>query len=269
MHDIHPFLKWAGGKRWLVQKHYDLFPKQFERYIEPFVGSGAVFFALQPSIGVLSDCNHALIEAYNAIKLDYKAVLKALKVHQENHSFDYYYKIRASTPRTIYTRAARFIYLNRTCWNGLYRVNQAGMFNVPKGTKNNVVLETDDFGAISLLLQNSEIMKSDFEAVISSARSGDFVFADPPYTIKHNKNNFVKYNEELFHWENQERLRDALISADKKGVQFMLTNAAHPSVKELYGKCGFNVIELERASVIASQAARRGVYTELIVRNWT
>jgi DNA adenine methylase len=131
-----------------------------------------------------------------------------------------------------------------------------------------VILDTDDFKEVAHRLENFEIKHLDFEAAIASAQKGDFIFADPPYTVKHNKNNFVKYNEELFHWEKQERLRDALIAADKRGVLFVLTNAAHQSVRELYTGHFCNIIEVERRSVIASSSENRGLFRELIVRNW-
>lgn len=267
MSNVTPFLKWAGGKRWLVQQHPELFPKKINRYFEPFLGSGAVLFSLCPSKGVISDCNKPLIEVYRTIQRDWALVEAKLKDHHRNHSYEYYYKIRQSSPKKPHTRAARFIYLNRTCFNGLYRVNKQGQFNVPMGTKQNAVLDTDNFKAISKALSGFKIEHSDFETVVDSTRNGDFVFADPPYTVKHNANNFVKYNEELFHWENQIRLRDALVRASGRGVFVMVTNAAHPSVVELYKGC-LRVDFLERKSVIASSAAKRGMYKEIVVRNW-
>lgn len=267
MSSVVPFLKWAGGKRWLVQKYPDLFPKQFKRYFEPFLGSGAVFFSLLPKKGVISDCNGALVETYNAIKDDWALVEAKLKEHHRNHSKEYYYKVRQSKPQKPHTRAARFIYLNRTCFNGLYRVNKQGQFNVPVGTKQNAFLGTDNFEAVSKALSGFKIRQSDFEAIVGSARSGDFIFADPPYTVKHNANNFVKYNEELFHWDYQIRLRDALVRASDRGVLVMVTNAAHESVVELYEGC-LNVDVLERKSVIASSPENRGMYKEIVVRNW-
>jgi DNA adenine methylase len=264
---IHPFLKWAGGKRWLVQGHLNLFPKEFNNYYEPFLGSGAVFFALKPKQGILSDINPNLVECYQAIKTDWKAVETILKKHHKFHCSDYYYKIRSSKPRTLFSKAARFIYLNRTCWNGLYRVNKKGEFNVPIGTKQNVVLGTDNFKETSRLLHNFRIDNKDFKEVIIKAKKNDFVFVDPPYTIKHNKNNFVKYNEELFHWDEQISLRDAVVKASQKGVHIMVTNANHPAVRKLY-RGHFKIKKLKRKSVIASSAENRGVYEEIIMRNW-
>src|ERR1700737_297802 len=126
-----PFLKWAGGKRWLVKKHLSIFPVRYNRFIEPFLGSGAVFFALRPKGAILGDTNGQLIETYAALQMDWQRVVRSLELHAELHSVGHYYKIRARIPPSIFARAARFIYLNRTCWNGLYRVNMSGKFNVP------------------------------------------------------------------------------------------------------------------------------------------
>ena len=191
---VQPFLKWAGGKRWLVQNHSDLFPNKFNRYIEPFLGSAAVFFHLQPNEAILSDANGRLIETYQSIKENYKLVEKYLRQHQRAHSNEHYYETRAKLFHSKFTRAAQFIYLNRTCWNGLYRENKKGIFNVPIGTKTNVLLRTDDFAAVSNILNNATLKNQDFEKTISLAEEGDFIFVDPPYTVAHNNNGFVKYN---------------------------------------------------------------------------
>lgn len=264
---ITPFLKWAGGKRWLTQKHKELFPKDYNRYFEPFVGGGATFFHLRPQSGIISDCNNNLIETYQSIKDEWQSIVEHLQVHHKKHTKEYYYGVRAFVPHTQSARAARFIYLNRTCWNGLYRVNKNGGFNVPIGTKKNVVLDSDNFEGISNLLQNIEIKNCDYSETISKAGKGDFVFADPPYTVKHNKNNFVKYNEELFHWEEQIKLRDAALEASKKGAKIMITNAAHEAVIELY-KNDFEILVLSRKSVIAASSGKRGKYEEIVIRNW-
>lgn len=260
-----PLLKWAGGKRWFAQNHADLIPSKFNRYIEPFLGSAALFFHLQPRQAILADTNQELIDTYTAIR-DFPIETKnQLKAHHRLHSKEYYYKIRSSKPRTPHTKAARFIYLNRTCWNGLYRVNLNGQFNVPIGTKTNVVLETDDFESTAKILQNAEFYSRDFEGIIDDAKKGDLVFADPPYTVKHNTNGFVKYNEHLFAWDDQIRLRDTLFRAKNRGVQILATNAAHDSLRKLY-KGYFDFEEQSRRSTIASESWRRGTYDELIIR---
>lgn len=264
---IIPFLKWAGGKRWLTQNHAGLLPTKFSRYIEPFLGSGALFFHLQPKLSILSDINIELIETYLAIKNDYRKVEEALRLHHSNHSKDYYYKIRSSSPQKPHTKAAKFIYLNRTCWNGLYRVNKNGEFNVPIGTKNNVILETDNFESTSSCLQRTIINACDFEETIDQAKRDDFIFIDPPYTIKHNYNGFIKYNQQLFSWDDQIRLRDCIVRAVDRGSKIVLLNANHNSICELYREFE-NKTVLQRSSVLAASSLHRGKYEELAITHW-
>jgi len=260
-----PFLKWAGGKRWLVSTAPSLFPNTYDRYIEPFLGSGAVYFHLQPKRALLADSNALLIETYQAIKSDWRRVLYELRKHHRLHCKSYYYKIRSSTFRTPYTRAAKLIYLNRTCWNGLYRVNLKGEFNVPIGTKKDVVYETDNFGAVSKLLLNAKLLHSTFESIINEARKDDFVFVDPPYTVQHNQNNFIKYNDKLFHWDDQIRLRDCVRAATKRGAKVLVTNASNICIKELYQDVG-ELHELCRHSVISGKTKARGKFEEMIIK---
>jgi DNA adenine methylase len=266
-HKLEPFLKWAGGKRWFVKKYSEILPKKFNTYIEPFLGSGAVFFYLQPGQSILADTNEELIRTYLAIKNNWKRVYDNLRLHHSKHSYRYYYKIRSSKPKTDYTLAARLIYLNRTCWNGLYRVNLNGEFNVPKGTKNNVLLNSDNFEKYSKSLSNSQIVVSDFEKIIENAEKGDLIFADPPYTVKHGNNGFIKYNESLFAWEDQIRLYESLSTAHRRGVKFLLTNAKNESVIDLY-KNNFTLISMNRSSVIAAKNSHRGRIQELVIKNF-
>lgn len=261
---IVPPLKWAGGKRWFVSNHKDLLPKKFNKYIEPFLGSGAVFFSVQPEQALISDLNPELINLYEVIRDEPLKLENKLKEHQRKHSTEYYYAMRALQPRTKITTAARTLYLNRTCWNGLYRVNLKGEFNVPKGTKDSVVLATDDFSSLSKILSKAEIKCQDFQESIDAAEEGDFLFVDPPYTVAHNNNGFVKYNQNLFSWKDQLRLRDALLAAVQRGVEVVLTNAAHNSVKEIYSN--FDQLVVERAGVISGLKTSRGKYEELVIK---
>jgi DNA adenine methylase len=261
---ITPFLKWAGGKRWLVANYPKVFPTKVNRYFEPFLGSGAVFFHIEPKESVLGDVNKDLIATYKAIKKDHKSVFIELKKHQTNHSDSYYYHVRASRPRNIYRKAARFIYLNRTCWNGLYRVNKSGAFNVPVGTRSTVIFSHDDFEKVANALQSAKLRASRFEQIIAKAELGDLLFVDPPYTVMHNNNNFVKYNEELFGWKDQIKLHKCLCAAKKRGVQIILTNANHHSVKILYRNFGRKNI-LTRLSLIAAEAEDRKASQELLI----
>lgn len=261
---IVPFLKWAGGKRWFAELALDLVPQTYNRYVEPFLGSGALYFTLRPERALLADLNPRLIEAYNAIRLNWKKVRDGLAIHQLRHSSDYYYAERERVRRSAHGRAAQFIYLNRTCWNGLYRVNLDGQFNVPIGTKTAVVLESDDFEKIAIQLAKASIVCSDFGAILGECGQGDLVFVDPPYTVKHNLNGFVKYNEKLFSWDDQIRLRDCIVAATERGARVVMTNADHPSVRLLYEGVGQSTT-IARPSVLAANAQYRGTITELVV----
>lgn len=265
--NVQPFLKWAGGKRWLINGYPHLFPRMYNRYIEPFLGSGAVYFYLKPENAILSDLNKELIETYLAIKNHWKKVVKKLEVHQLCHGKRYYYQVRKQKFADPIERAAKFIYLNRTCWNGLYRVNLNGQFNVPIGTKTNVLLTDDDFKKVSARLNKSEMICSDFEPIIDKAGKNDFLFVDPPYTVTSNQSNFIKYNELLFSWEDQIRLRNALVRAKDRGVLIFLTNAYHETVESLY-RDHFNLLMVTRSSVIAGDSSKRKPYEEYIVRSY-
>lgn len=253
---IKPFLKWAGGKRWLVNRPEFKLPAYTGKYIEPFVGGGAVFFFHNPNSAIISDANPRLIETYRGIQLDWRAVVRVLELHQERHCREYYYEIRSAIFTELSERAAQFLYLNRTCWNGLYRENLRGDFNVPIGTKSSVIFETDDFNAISRRLSTATILNEDFESVVARARCGDLLFIDPPYTVAHNLNGFVKYNQNIFSWEDQIRLRDSLQAASDRGVRIVATNAAHSSIRELYRAFG-EPTEIERSSIISGNPRHR------------
>jgi DNA adenine methylase len=258
-----PFLKWAGGKRWLANSQQLPLPPAYNRYIEPFLGGAAIFFHLRPAKALLSDVNPELIELYEVIRDDPEALMAVMELHHARHGYEYYYKMRASVPSDRVSRAARTMYLNRTCWNGLYRVNLRGAFNVPIGTKTSVVFQHDDFGAISELLKSANIRCSDFEPVVAEASEGDFVFIDPPYTVRHNLNGFNKYNENLFGWSDQIRLRDAVAFAIDRGASVVVTNADHHSIRELYsGLCSYRSVA--RSSVLAGETAKRGQTTEAL-----
>lgn len=263
-----PFLKWAGGKRWLVNARPELFEFREERFIEPFLGSGAVYFYIQPRRAVLSDVNQELILAYQVIREDWRRIKKELARHARLHSVAHYYAVRSATSfKSPAERAARFIYLNRTCWNGLYRVNLKGQFNVPIGTKSSVLMDSDDFGLTAGLLKGAHINCHDFEVTINGALEDDFLFVDPPYTVKHNLNGFIKYNENLFSWEDQVRLKNSLVRADRRGVKILMTNADHQSIRDLY-RGSFRLESISRNSVLSGVKQRRGFVTELLVRNW-
>lgn len=263
-----PFLKWAGGKRWLIKNHPEVFFEDFKGYYEPFLGSGAVLFHLNPKEGVVSDLNADLINCYQCIKEDWKSVKELLSEHSFKHSDEYYYQVRSKVEEDRFLRAAQLIYLNRTCWNGLYRVNRQGVFNVPRGTKNSVILPDDDFKSVSEVLGYVDVVCSDFESSIENAAEGDLVFVDPPYTVMHNKNGFVKYNEKIFSWEDQIRLKCSVKRASERGAKVLVTNANHESVREIYGNGDFVITEKSRASVISGKPGGRGKSSEIIIRNY-
>ncbi|MEW9838343.1 DNA adenine methylase [Mesorhizobium marinum] len=264
---VVPFLKWAGGKRWFADRHTHLLPDSYERYFEPFLGGGALYFAEAPERAVLSDLNADLIATYQVARDFPTDLTERLQYYHERHSRDTYYAVRGTKPSDKIELAAWFLYLNRTCWNGLYRVNLQNVFNVPIGTKTDVVLPTDNFMLVSELLAQAEIQCCDFESTINAAKEGDFVFVDPPYTVKHNENGFVKYNDRIFSWSDQIRLRDAVLRASRRGAKVLVTNANHASIRELYQGIG-SQMPVTRASVLAGKSAYRASVEELAIRTW-
>ena len=263
---LTPFLKWPGGKRWFVTHYTELLPTQFNRYFEPFLGGGSVFFHLRPDCPILADCNGELIDLYKAVAWRRKELESLLREHEEQHGKRHYYHVRSTIPADSVGRAARTLYLNRTCFNGIYRVNLAGEFNVPKGTKTAVLLDTDNFAAAASLLRRAQLLESDFEPIIDQAKAGDLVFADPPYTVRHNNNGFVKYNETLFSWADQERLAAALTRAARRGAKIVATNAAHSELRSLYPQPSFRSTVVKRYSSISSTNSSRRSYCELVIR---
>jgi DNA adenine methylase len=264
---IEPFLKWPGGKRWLAARHLHMFPKTYGNYIEPFLGGAAVFFALSPKEAYLSDANGELINAYNRIKHDWDKVEQRLATLHKKHNSDFYYKVRKINPTDPIARAVRFLYLNRTCFNGIYRVNKEGKFNVPIGTKDEVSFEDGYLEKVAKTLKNARIRKRDFAVAIGKAKEGDFVFIDPPYTVMHNNNGFVKYNAQLFSWKDQARLATAIKAAGGRGALIMMSNADHDSVRALYDGFGTHR-SLKRASTLAGDPDYRRNATELLVTNY-
>lgn len=261
---LSPFLKWAGGKRWLVPEIKKRLPSRYESYYEPFLGGGAVFFSLLPKTGVLADLNANLVELYCVVRDRPTELKDQLQDHHAKHCNDYYYDVRASAPPTAIARAARLLYLNRTCFNGLYRVNKQGLFNVPIGTKSSVVFENERFEALSSALSCVHIRAQDFEKTLETAKKNDFVYVDPPYTVAHNYNGFLKYNDSIFSWQDQIRLRNVLEDVALRGAKVLISNANHKSIRDLYR--GFGCIsELHRSSVISGTSCSRARTSELLI----
>ncbi len=260
---MKPFIKWAGGKRWLLNDPSFGLPHFSGRYIEPFLGGGAIFFHLAPPAAILSDVNERLIATYRSIRDEWRLVQSSLASFQQRHSKEFYYEERRREHACSHLRAAQFLYLNRTCFNGLYRENLKGQFNVPLGTKNQVTLLDDDFETASELLSRADLRAGDFEAVVAEATEGDLVFLDPPYTTAHNCNGFVKYNQKIFTWDDQKRLMEAVRRAKLRGAHIVLTNANHESIHELYVGLGTPTV-VSRSSVISGSVSSRRDTTEAV-----
>lgn len=267
MQMIEPFLKWPGGKRWLALRYGDLLPREYRRYIEPFLGGGAVFFHLRPERALLADSNAELVNVYACLKTDPDRLDRRLRRLHTHHGQGLYYKMRAMSPRSPLGRAARFLYLNRTCFNGIYRVNRKGEFNVPIGSKRLVQYPEGYLLSVSKCLRNASIKVADFEETIDEAGAGDFVFVDPPYTVMHNNNNFIKYNANLFSWSDQVRLSSALRRAVSRGALVMLSNADHSSIRTLYCEFGHHH-RVARSSVLAAESDKRCKTTELLITTY-
>lgn len=265
-----PVLKWAGGKGRLLAQYQAHFPAQFNRYFEPFVGSGAVFFHLQnlqPGLSGrarLSDTNDELINLYRVLQSRVDALLEKLAFHSRNNSPEYFYKIRAEKPRTPVTRAARTIYLNRTCYNGLYRVNSKGGFNVPYGRYTNPrIVATERLLAAAAALQGVQLDVAPFQEVEKLARKGDLVYFDPPYQPLSATSSFTAYTRDSFGVPQQEQLAELFARLARKKVHVMLSNSDTPLVRELYA--GFRLIEVRAPRFINSKADRREAIGELLV----
>ncbi|MEL4377663.1 Dam family site-specific DNA-(adenine-N6)-methyltransferase [Brucella cytisi] len=260
---MKPFIKWAGGKRWLLNDPSFSLPAYSGRYIEPFLGGGAVFFHLAPKHAIISDVNERLIATYQSIRDEWPLVQESLAEFQERHSKDFYYEERSRQHSSTHLRAAQFLYLNRTCFNGLYRENLRGQFNVPIGTKTQITLLDDDFEQASKILVGADLRAGDFETVVGEATEGDLLFIDPPYTTAHNFNGFVKYNQKIFTWEDQKRLMMSVRGAIQRGARVVLTNADHASIHKLYAELGTPTV-VSRPSVISGTNGSRRATTEAL-----
>ena len=260
-----PFLKWPGGKRYLVSYLLDAAPDTFNRYFEPFLGGGALFLALQPRLAYLSDANPRLVECYSAIRDDVDGVIRALR-RLPNSEADYY-RIRDSCPTSRASRAARLIYLSALSFNGIYRENRSGQFNVPYGGRHHrSVLASVDLYSVSACLQRAHLNAGDFEIGVAKAREGDLVYLDPPYTTAHASNGFIRYNAKLFTWEDQLRLAAVAESLARRGCHVLITNAYHPSIKRLYP--AFMRYRIQRSSRVAASSRFRTAIYEYIITSY-
>jgi len=256
-----PLLKWPGGKRSLLNLILPLIPTHFNRYFEPFFGGGALFFALQPKRAYLSDKNGELIHAYRQVRDHANRVIQELR-KLKNSETDYY-DIRAAIPQSDAARAARFVYLITLAFNGIYRVNLQGDFNVPYGYKTH--LDPCDIARIresSKALTAASLRQRDFEKALEKAGDSDLVYLDPPYTVAHGNNGFVKYNAKIFSWDDQLRLAHVARELVARGCTVIVSNADHSSIRALYRD--FSVANFKRSSVIAASSAFRSRITECL-----
>jgi len=272
-----PFVKWVGGKRQLLKQFrlMNLYPPEkfdikYGRYFEPFIGGGAVFFDLLPEKAFLSDLNNELVITYNVIKNDVENLIKSLKKHKLDK--EYFLKIRSQNPEKLSdtNTASRFIYLNRTCFNGMYRVNSKGGFNVPFGKYTNpLICDEVNLRKVSKALQNVEIKKQDYKEVLKKARKGDFIYFDPPYYPVSKTASFTSYTKEAFLDKEQTELRDTFAELHKRGCFVMLSNSDTPFINKIYSEIkGVRITKVQAGRAINSDASKRGKITEVLVTNY-
>lgn len=261
---LQPLLKWPGGKRALLQHMFPLLPKKYGRYYEPFVGGGALFFALLPSIAVLSDNNCDLINCYLQVRDHPADVIDCLSKFRNTRKD--YYEIRSTEPKDSIVKAARLIYLTTLSFNGIYRLNLKGKFNVPYGYKKHLhPCDSSKILSISRVLSNADLKCEDFSISAAKAKKGDLIYFDPPYTVAHGNNGFLKYNDKIFSWNDQLRLANLANDLIKRGCMVIVSNAYHPSILNLYKK--FKLHIAERVSVIAASSRFRRQISECIFCN--
>jgi len=271
---VHPFVKWVGGKRQLLNEIEKHIPEQFSRYYEPFAGGGAVLFYVQPKKAVINDSNEELVNLYNVIKESSEELIKDLKKHKNEER--YYYKVRGiDREKEKYLelsnvqRASRIIFLNKTCYNGLFRVNSSGEFNSPFGRYRNPNIINDvRIRAASNYLSNNDIkiLSTDYEKSLLKIRKGAFVYFDPPYDPVSDSSSFTGYTKNGFDRTEQERLKKVCDKLNDKGVKFLLSNSSTKFIKGLYRE--YNIVSIKAKRAINSKGDGRGETTEVLVKNY-
>ena len=266
-----PFVKWVGGKGQLVTRLHDNMPLKYGCYFEPFLGGGALFFRLMPREAFLSDINDELINTYEVVRDNVEGLISELGQHR--HDKEYFYEVRNWDRREDYLdmsaekRASRFIFLNKTCFNGLHRVNSKGFFNVPFGAYTNpLILDAINLRRCSAVLKGCSIRRMSYLGVEECAKKGDFVYFDPPYAPLTATSSFTSYTSSGFSSADQEQLRDLCIRLDSKGILFMLSNSSAPLIFDLYK--GFNLSLVDAKRSINSKGDGRGAVKEVIVTNY-
>jgi len=267
----HPFLKWAGGKRQLLSQIDLYIPKSFNKYIEPFVGGGALFFYLLPKNAILNDINQDLINTYRVIKENVSELITSLKKHKNEE--EYFYKIR-SVDRNLdefktwsdVEKASRIIYLNRCCYNGLYRVNSKGYFNAPFGKyKNPKICNEENLKLVHKVLKDVKLMNISFELCLNYAKKDDFIYFDPPYVPISESANFTSYTKSSFKKEDQIKLFNVFKELDQKGCKLLLSNSYNEFILKLYKNYQINIVYAKRA--INSNPDKREEIKELLIIN--
>lgn len=266
-----PFLKWVGGKRQLLPELLQAVEAagQVKRYHEPFLGGGALFFALARTgqlqrRAVLSDINPNLIDAYTGLREDVDGVIDILKVHRRRHGESHFYRVRKKVPATLSERAARIIYLNKTCFNGLYRENKKGEFNAPLGRyKNPNICDEENLRSVAATLRDIDVAARDFTVATRSARRGDLVYCDPPYDPVSKTAYFTDYSKAGFGIEAQEKLVETFIKLAKRGVHVILSNSLTPLTRQLYKD--FYISQVLAKRHVNSRADRRGEVSEALI----
>ncbi len=262
---LQPFIKWPGGKRWAAQQIAELVAASLSgTYFEPFLGGGAVFFHLRPPKAVLADVNEDLIATYRSVRRDSGAIISLLRRYRVTK--EDYYRMRELDPKDAVARAARFLYLNRTAFGGVYRLNLEGKFNVPYGGGERtpaILWQTEMLEHAARAIRKAQLMVSDFEPILNLARTGDVAYCDPTYTVAHDNNGFVRYNERNFSWSDQQRLAVVAGEALRRGATVIISNAHHASIRELYPAAQF--ITLTRLSRITPKVSFRRPVNELLI----
>lgn len=242
-----PFLKWAGGKSQMLEKILNFIPEKYNNYFEPFIGGGAVYFHINPNRAIISDLNEELSITYQQVKDNVEEVVTILESYINTE--DFFYKIRAQQPQSMpaVARAARLIFLNKTCFNGLYRVNRQGQFNVPYGKRAGAFLNKENLLAASIYLQTTQIFHSDYKAILKKIpQKGDFIFLDPPYQPVGKYSDFKRYTKERFQEKDQIELADVFVELVRKGCYVILTNSDHPFILDLYKDFDVHIFNTKR-----------------------
>lgn len=269
---IAPILKWVGGKRQLLDEIMPLIPKNCSTYVEPFLGGGAVFFELQPKKAIINDFNEELVNVYLSVRDSCEELIGLLGIHEAKHSEAYYYKIRSLDRDAGYPslpsveKAARILYLNKTCYNGLYRVNAAGQFNTPFGKyKNPSIYDAEAIRAMSKYLQRKSISirQGDYRLALKGLRKGAFVYLDPPYLPISSSSSFTGYTEGGFSYDQQVELKKECDKLRKKGIAFLQSNSDCKEIRELYK--GYEIRTVRAKRSINSNAEKRGEINEVLI----